>query len=358
TKIWEITDPRNVKLVQTSFYNNTITFSLESDSLREFIAFDGSSFLTPEFVGEVANQNLHGLTPPELIIVSHPTFLSYANQLADFHRNNDAMDVFVVIPDLIYNEFSSGTPDVSAIRNFVKMFYDIATNDSEIPKYLLLFGDGSYDNKSAATNNTNFILTYQSSNSIKPTNSFVTDDYFGILDDSGTISNGDLDIGVGRLPVKSTTEAQNMVNKIIHYSLSSECFGDWRNIVCFIGDDEDGNAHMGDANTLARYVENNYPVYNIEKIYLDSYMQVSTPGGQRYPDVNAAIDNRIHKGALVVNYTGHGGETGLAHEAVVDISQINSWDNYNHLPLFMTATCINLFLIPILRELVTELAIS
>ncbi|MCG8452811.1 MAG: type IX secretion system sortase PorU, partial [Spirochaetales bacterium] len=339
TKVWDITDPRNPRLVETVPDGSNLSFTLATDSLREFIAFNNTGYLSPEVVGSVDNQNLHGMSAPEMIVITHPNFTSYANQIADHHRNVDGMDVFVTTPELIYNEFSSGAPDVSAIRNFMKMFYDRATTDSEIPKYLLLVGDGSYDNKTVSADNTNYILTYQSSNSIKPTSSFVTDDYFAILDDSETITNGSLDLGVGRMAVKSTDEAKAVTDKILHYATSSDCYGDWRNIICFTGDDEDGNQHMSDADYLATYVDTAYSVFNVEKIYLDAYQQVSTPAGQRYPDVNSAIDDRVNRGALIFNYTGHGGELGLAHESVIDINQINSWSNYNQMPLFMTATC-------------------
>ncbi|MBU0763651.1 MAG: type IX secretion system sortase PorU, partial [Bacteroidetes bacterium] len=339
TGVWDVTDPRNARQIEGTLSGNQFSFTVATDSLREFIVFSGASYLTPEVVGSVSNQNLHGTAPPDMVIVTYSGFLSYANQLAAHHRDHDGLSVTVTTNEQVYNEFSSGAPDVSAIRNFIKMYYDRAGSDDEIPKYLLLFGDGSYDNRTSGSGNTNYILTYQSDNSIKPTSSFVTDDYFAMLDDSDNITTGLLDIGVGRLPVKNTTEAQDAVNKIIHYSANRDCYREWRNIICFIGDDEDGNQHMRDADSMTDYVDTAYPVFNIDKIYLDAYVQQSTPAGQRYPDVNIAINNRVKKGALIINYTGHGGELGLAHESVVNINQIKSWNNYNNLPLFMTATC-------------------
>ncbi len=338
TKVWDVTDPANVKLIETSYSAGTLTFKLPTDTLREFVAFNGTSFYSPENIGEVANQNLHGLEQLDMIIVTHPDFLSYANQLAELHRNNDNLAVSVFTPGQIYNEFSSGAPDVAAIRNFVKMIYDKETNQDELIRYLLLFGDGSYDNKTNSANNTNYILTYQSEKSLSQTDSYVTDDFFGLLDNNEGAANGLIDIGIGRLPVKSTDEAKAAVDKIIQYS-SPASMGDWRNMLCFIGDDEDGNQHMKQANDLAIQVDNSYPVFNIEKIFLDAYTQTSTPAGERYPDVNIAVNNRIKKGALIVNYIGHGSEVGFAHEHIVTVNDIMSWDNYDNLPIFVTATC-------------------
>lgn len=337
-KIWNISNYLSPKNIAYDLAGSTLKFKNMTDSLTQYIAFTNSNFLIPTVVGEVANQNLHGLPQSDFIIVTHSNFINYANELADIHRNNDDMSVIVVTPEQIYNEFSSGSPDVSAIRDFVKMFYDRGIANETNPKYLLLFGDGSYDNKTVSASNSNYILTYQSASSLKPTESFVTDDFFALLDDSEGGANGYEDIGVGRFPVRNSAEASVIINKIKNY-IDKKNFGDWRNSVCFIGDDEDANQHMNQADALATKIDTGYPAFNIEKIYLDAFKQISTPAGQRYPDVNKAINDRIIKGSLIVNYTGHGNELGLGHERIIGLSEINSWDNYNKLFLMLTATC-------------------
>jgi len=338
-KIWDITDIYNVKEMETSYGSGTMTFKTEADSLRNFIAFDGSSFLVPEVVqNPVPNQDLHGQSPVDMIIISHPDFLAQANQLANLHALQDGLQSVVITPEQIYNEFSSGAPDVSAIRDFVKLLYDNASTSDDQPKYLLLFGDGSFDNVSDHKNNTNFILTYQSVNSLGPTRSYVTDDFYGILDDGEEVITGLLDIGIGRLPVSTVEEAQSVVDKIVHYT-DSITRGEWRNMICFIGDDEDNNIHMRDANSLANQVNGSNPAYITQKIFLDAYPQISTPSGETYPDVNAAITDRVNSGALIINYVGHGNERGLAHEGILGISDILSWENFDYMPLFITATC-------------------
>jgi hypothetical protein len=339
--VWDISHPTNARIINTTLEGSTLKFKTNTDSLKEFIAFTGrgnSPILEGDNVGPVPNQNLHGLLGRNYVIISHPDFISSARSLAAHRHDHDGLDTVVVTPGQIYNEFSSGKPDVSAIRDFLKMLYDRATTEEDMPKYVLLYGDGSYHNKGTDENNTNFILTYQSVNSLSPVASFVTDDFFGLLDDNEGGYTGLVDIGIGRFPVSSQMQARDAMNKTISYDQLDK-MGDWRNTICFIGDDQDYNLHMRDANELANYVESNYPSFSIGKIYLDAYPQISTPSGNRYPDVNEALNQLVNKGALILNYTGHGGENGLAHERILTINDIVSWQNSDKLPLFMTATC-------------------
>ena len=339
TMVWDVTQTSQVKQIEIELSGNTANINVSQDKLRELVAFDlNSKFPSPKYVGVVQNQNLHALSANDLIIVSHPDFLTYANQLAEFHKTQDQLKVSLVSTESVYNEFSSGTVDAAAIRNFVKMFYDRASTEDEMPKYLLLFGDGSYDNKLTSSSNTNKIPTYQSSYSLSPTQSFVTDDFFGLLDDNEGGATGLVDIGIGRLPVNSSGEAQIVTSKLLNYN-RNENLGSWQTSVCFIGDDEDNNVHMRDANKLAMQLENNNPEYRIHRIFLDAFKQETTSAGDRYPEVNRKIEDNINKGCLIVNYTGHGNENGLAHEKIMMNEDIESWKNEKYLPLFMTATC-------------------
>ena len=339
-EVWDVTEPTNSRKLVTSITSNDLSFNDSLNVLHEYIAFNSSAYLTPTLKGSVANQNIHSTSSnTEFIIVCHPDFLSAANRLADFHLEKDNIISVVVTPQQIYNEFSSGMQDVSAIRDFVKYQYD---KDNSNLKYLLLFGDGSYDPKNRIENNTNYIPTFQSANSTHPTESYVTDDYFGLLNDNEGLFNNDLvDIGIGRFPVSTLSEANILVDKVEqYYKISS--FGSWRNDVAFIADDgdsNDGNTHMWQADSLANYIADNYEEINIQKIYLDNYYQESTTGGPRSPDTQNAINNKVDKGALLINYTGHGGPLGLTQERILEIDQIQKWDNLDNLPLFMTATC-------------------
>lgn len=357
--VWNITNPLDPRIQQHAFGSGAVNFKLETDSLLEFIAFDGSAFLTPTAIGSIPNQDIHGtIGQPDLVIITNTLFKNEAEQLAQHHRDWDGHEVAVVgLPEL-YNEFSSGVQDICAIRDLMKMLYERATTAEELPEYLILFGDGSYDYKNIehpAGQNTNFVPTYQSPQTLHSGSTYTSDDFFGLLDDNEGLnieSSGlaqKLDIAVGRLIVNDLTEAQAVVNKIMHYAKNgvvtdikgnqTGVFGSWRNVVTFIGDDEDSNIHINDSDDIATDVEAGHPVYNVGKIYLDAYPQVSTSGGSRYPDVNTAITNSMFTGTLILNYTGHGGEVGWAHERIFSATDLDKWKNLDKLPLIVTATC-------------------
>lgn len=335
TRVMELSEPNRVKELPTTLTGTVLSATGKADQFREYVVFRSSgSFPEPELVGDVENQDLHGMATPEYVIVTYRDFLSAANELADFHRSHDGMDVAVVTADQVYNEFSSGTRNATGIRNFLKMLYD----RGEGLKYVLLMGDGSYDNKGVNTSSQRFIPTYQSANSLTPTSSFVTDDYFVLLDAGESVYSGAIDLGIGRLPVKSAYEASLLVEKIKRYH-QPEALGDWRNVICMIGDDEDYGLHMRQSEELADTINKNYKEFITHKIFLDAFTQETTPAGERYPEVNAAINEQVNEGALILNYIGHANDRFLAHEHVLEVNDINSWTNKYRMPVFVTATC-------------------
>ncbi|RPH33629.1 MAG: type IX secretion system sortase PorU [Bacteroidales bacterium] len=335
--IWDVSNIHYPRRIINAVSGGAASFTLPTDTLRQFIAFEADKAYSVSLVGDVPNQNLHGLPLAKMVIIAHPLFLNQANELADLHRTTDGLTVNLVTTEQVYNEFSSGNRDVSAIRNLMRMFYNRQSINDSI-HYLLLFGDGSYNNIIDSKTNTNFIPTYQSRESINKSSSFVSDDFFGLLGNTEGEADGGLDIGIGRLPVSSAEQAATVINKIKQYYNQSS-LGDWNNQLCFIGDDEDGNLHMEQANILANYVKANHTIYNTQKIFFDAYLQQSSPTGNRYPDVTNAINNRMNSGALIVNYTGHGNEQWLSHEKVLMLDDVRSWRNFQKLPLFVTATC-------------------
>jgi len=347
-QVWDITDIANVKQQQL---NGSNQFTLPADQLKQFIAFTGASYLTPGACGVVNNQNLHALSNSDVIIISPPDFYQQAVQLASFHRSRDGLSSVVVKPQEIYNEFSSGAQDVSAIRDFVKMFYDKAPTVNEQPKYLVLFGDGSYDHKNRVSPNTNFIPTYQSDNSVSKTSSYVSDDFYGLLDDGEGVWTSDaVDIGIGRFTIDTKQDAQVAIDKLLNYTKTGIAstentrgdespFGNWRNVICFVADDGDGGLHASQADQQATLVDTTYNNYNIDKIYLDAYHQETLPGGDRYPDVNSAVTKRIKQGALIINWTGHGSPYQLAHEVILSSPDISGLNNKNKLFFLVTASC-------------------
>jgi hypothetical protein len=224
------------------------------------------------------------------------------------------------------------------------LLYDKAgSNFNDLPQYLLLYADASFDPQTGRTQDEkNLIPTYESINSVSPTSSYCSDDYFGCLDnleggDMNSLANI-MDVSVGRIPVRSVEEANGVNNKIFHYK-SANSFGNWRSTLTYVADDEDNNTHVRSCDLIAERIRNAYPMYNIDKIYLDAFREERTPAGDRYPDVNNAIKNKLFQGSLIFNWIGHGGVQNWAHERIFDVSDINALKNIDKLPLFFTATC-------------------
>lgn len=342
TQVWDITNPQTPELVNSTFSGNETRFVREAMRLREYVAF-GSGFLTPAAENRVANQDLHNSRPVDYIIVTHDDLLVQAKRLADFHQQKNNLRVVVVTAGQIYNEFAGGNPDPVAIRDFVKMYYDKAgAVVADKPRYLLLFGDASYDYKDRLRPNTNLVPAWENNFSLDPLATYASDDFYGFLDDNDDINNGLvlnlLDIGIGRVPAKNAAEAQQFVDKVIQY-YNAESLGPWRNNHTFIADDEDQNLHLQDAELINGTAAVAAPVFNQQKIYLDAFRQESGSGGSRYPQANEAISNQVFNGTLIWNYNGHGGSARLAEETILDQETVNGWKNKNRLPLFITATC-------------------
>lgn len=348
TLVFDVTDGVNPQQMETSLNGTELSFSIPaSASLREFVVVKPSQIKAPVTVDEVANQNLHALPQQDMIIIAQPNFTTQAERLAEAHRTKDNLTVRVVTPESIYNEFSSGTPDATAYRRFMKMFYDRKTSEADAPKYLLLFGDGSFDNRKLTSawksvDMSNMLLTYQTENSLS-SQSYVIDDYFGFLDDADnkkSLQNKKLCLGIGRFPIRTVEQATQMVDKVISY-MENKNTGSWKNNLCFMADDgsnTDGfmTEHMEFADQLAGYVESEHPEFLVNKLYYDAYKKDMTAG--TYPDVRSGLQKLLKDGLLLFNYTGHGGTTALSDEKVLTQTDINQF-TYTHLPVWVTATC-------------------
>ncbi|MBS1773304.1 MAG: type IX secretion system sortase PorU [Bacteroidetes bacterium] len=345
TQVWDVTDIHNPILMNGSLSGNTYNFVQDAATLHEFTAFNSDQLSSPDYVGTVSNQNLHGLGATDLIIISYPDFVPAANELADFHRTRDNMKVVLATTYDIYNEFSSGSQDIGGLRDFIKMFYDNAGSDTtKMPRYVLLFGDASYDYKNRVAGNTNFVPTFESAESLDNLANYCGDDFFGFLDDNENIETttnlaNTLDVGVGRLPVKTLEEAYTMVNKIKAYK-SPASLGPWRLSTSIIADNEDGaGTHMGDGEIMESAINSNSNLYNTTKVYEDALPFIATPGGDRCPQANKMINDQMYKGTFVLNYSGHGNTEVLSHERVITQDDYSKWTSLEHMPFSVTATC-------------------
>lgn len=341
TQVWDITDVLSPLVQQTNTNTGSIEFGTFSDTLHEFAIFSPEDVPVVSAFTSQANQNLSGQSIPDLLIVTDQLLFSQAQRLADFRSSHDNLEVSVVTLDDLYAEFSAGRQDISAIRNYARFLRE--NNDRF--RYLLLFGKGSYDYKDRIENNANLVPTYEARNSLHPLLSFSSDDYFGFLDtNEGTwteSSSGDhlLDIGVGRIPATTLEQATTAVDKIINYQTSPQALGDWRSRVVFVADDGDGNIHQEDADQLATLIDTTYSDYNVSKLYLDSFDQQRRPNGEFSPEAENALLEAVDEGALIINFTGHGAETGWMQERVLTLELMDEWNNSSKLPLLVTATC-------------------
>ena len=344
-QIWDVSEQHDVKQIPSNFNNSNLTFVVNCLPQREYVAVDvkKDNFLIPKTIGKVNNQNLHSLGQADMVIIAPSEFVNAANRLAEVHYRMDGLTVFVVTPDVIYNEFSSGTPDATAYRRFMKMFYDRAKDVGNAPKYLLLFGDGSFDNRQILKANTDKdiyrLLTYQSKESFDDINSYTTDDYFGLLDDEDGvfILTNTLDIAVGRIPAYTKEQAEGVVDKLIRY-IDNENLGYWKNRTLFLADDGDDNLHVREMDSVANVFHRNNPDYLVRKLYLDSYIQEVSSIGETYPVLKKEFLDYINDGVLFVNYMGHSGYNNWTNEQILTVADIESLYNQK-LPLFITASC-------------------
>lgn len=306
-----------------------------------------SNFPSPEYVYAITNQDHHADGPADLVMIipTSQKLLKQAQRLADYHTAHDSMRVRIVPADELYNEFSSGTPDINAYRRYMKMLYDRATTDADMPKHLLLFGDGLWDNRMLTSDARNlnpddYLLCWESENSLSDLSSYVNDGWIALLDEGEGLhpdTRDKEDIGVGRFPVTTEEAAKTMVDKTISY-MENRNAGSWQNTLVFMGDDGNNNLHMRDVNEAAETVSSLYPNYLVKKIMWDAYKRVSNSNGNAFPGAQAAIKQQQSQGALIMDYAGHGSQIQISHEAVLKLSDFEEFTNTNY-PLWITASC-------------------
>ena len=348
TRVWDVSSPSAIKELAGELKGTTYSVVAPAGVNANLVAVNTKgTFPSVKVLGGVPNQNLHGIAQADMVIIipSNGIYRSAAERLADAHRSMDGLAVEVVTAQQVYNEFSSGTPDVTAYRRLMKMLYDRAVSDEDAPKYLLMFGDGWYDNRLLTfpgRKQEDYLLCYESLNSVDAIRSYVLEDYMGYLDDGegGNHTRDKVDLGVGRIPVQTVADANAVVDKIIAY-MQNRSAGEWQNRILLLGDDGDEsmpNQHMKDADIIASVFEQQYPSYIVNRIYWDDYPIEVSATGKRYPAVTMEIYSFLDKGALVVNYSGHGSSNLLSHEMVWKASDMAAVKS-PRMPFWVTASC-------------------
>lgn len=347
-RVWRVTSQNNICEIKGELAGSEYSVVAPAIFNEEYVALRTTeTFPSVEVVGTVPNQNLHSLGQVDMVIIvpSNGAFVEPAERLAEAHRTIDGITVAVVTAEQVYNEFSSGIPDATAYRRLMKMLYDRALSAADAPKYLLLFGDALVDNRmlsSSGRKPEDYLLCYESENSVSAIYSYVLEDYYGYLDDDEGANHvrDKVDIGVGRFPVQSVIDANAVVDKTIAYMKNKEA-GAWQNVIALLGDDGDKdipNQHMKDAESIAEVVSANNPAYILDRIYWDNFEPVANSTGNSYPLVTDAIYERLNKGALVMNYSGHGSANMLSHEMTWLSSDMQEAAS-PRLPFWVTASC-------------------
>ena len=364
SQVWDVSDIYNVSSYQ-NVSGATFSFKVNLGNAKKYVAVDLSDFFLPmkEAVAAVANQNIKGTIFKDVAgnfqdvdyLIFAPNFLmSQAETLANFHRNNSGLSVRVIALENVYQEFSSGKQDIAAIRNLIKYVYWNASSLEKRVKYVNLFGDASYDYKKRLPNNNNIVPVFHgfnpmmseinNSSNFSLYSSFMSDDFYGLMDDGeGTMTTGfdGIDIAVGRMLVSSTSQAEEMVNKVLEYH-DEKSYGRWRNNYVIYSDDAD---NLTDAtlqvglNNLADVLTGQKPFVNVKKIHSDAYLQQVAAGGERYPEAKKDFLDALALGGLVFNYFGHGNEEALARERLFEKLDAQNLTNRYRYPLFITITC-------------------
>jgi hypothetical protein len=341
TALWNITDSQNASLQSFQLNTDKLNFSTTTSSLKKFVVFNPDKSTTPNFESKISNQNLHALSSTQLIIITHPDFEKEADRLASHRQSKSGVSTSVVTTEEVYNEYSGGKQDLTAIRDFIRDQYK---KPSAILKNVLLFGRGSYDYKNRVFNNTNFVPIYESFNSLSPLETYSSDDYFGLLKDTdgawteSPAQNSTMDIGVGRIPIKKIEEAKAVVNKLIEYD-EPKAAGVWRKDFLFVADDGDFNIHQSQSDQIANSIDVTNPEFDVKKLFLDSFDQIQRNTGPFSPDAARALDLDVRAGQAIVNYTGHGSEKVWMQEQALTETIVLNWKNSPQYPLFVTATC-------------------
>ena len=344
TQIWDVTDLAAIQRMPTTMVDDQLAWvGTQADGVHEYIAVntDGTKFVQAEVVGEVKNQNLHALNNIDYIIICPEGYEDVSEDLAKAHEAKQAITYAIVTDQQVYNEFSSGTPDATAYRWLMKMLYDRAKNGiGQQPRWLLLMGHGTFDNRKLLRNSgTSLLLTYQSKNSVNEIKAYATDDYFAYLDDNeGAIdTQGRMDIGVGRLPVESLDEARTTVDKLIQY-IRNEQTGKWKNQLVYLADDGENGTHTETAEKSAELVRIKNPDFIVHTIFLDAYPQEVNASGESYPLAKNRVLNLLKNGVLFFNYSGHGGYNAITNESILNLKDIAGMTNKNQ-AFWLFATC-------------------
>lgn len=343
TRIWDVTDvhrPLRVDFARSD--DGTARWTSAYGTTRTYAAYTpGKTLPAPQSEGIVANQNLHALESPDMVIVTPAAFRAGAERVAALHRN-EGLDVLVVSEREIYNEFASGSADVSALRRFFKMLFDRGTEAGRPLRFALLMGRATYDNRHLTAYMADAAPTLPSwyggtmKTSLSDTDGYGTDDFTAMLLD-GTGANKGLDelsIAIGRIPVTSTRQCNEYIDKLEQYIRRPRMTA-WKNNIMMLADDEDSGVHMRQSETMSANILNTPgQQYMLNKVYIDAY----TKTGGNYPLAREAMFRNLDEGTAWWTFIGHANNHSMTHDGQLTYNDINNMF-LKHVPILYAATC-------------------
>lgn len=361
TKLWRIGRAGVPAAQVASRFSGTTLTAYAADGMERYVIVNtAGNYPEPTYIGAVGNQDLHADSNIDYVIFvpSSGALTAEAERLANVHRTRSGLKVKVVNVGQVYNEFSSGTPDATALRRYLKMLYDRAGAGEGAPRFALFFGDCAWDNrilseewKATGLTPADLLPAYEANDyegkdatgnsfSYGSLRSYVTDDYFGLLDDGegATVVREKIDLGLGRFPCHDAEKARFLVDKCIDY-LENKSAGIWKNKIYLIGDYGDNNMHMNDAEAVAKQIDaSGDPDMLMRRIYPDAYTVTMTATGSYYPLASQKLKTEMNKGALIFNYNGHGSPEKISHANLMLLSDVKATQTAS-LPLWIYASC-------------------
>lgn len=343
TTVWDVTDIFDVKRIETGDAGGgVIQWTNSYGGQREYAIWrDNARFPAPDYVGTVANQNLHAMESVNMVIISPSAWLSQCGRIAEIHRG-EGLTVAIVNADQIYNEFGSGSPDVLAIRRFLKMLYDRGDDAGTPLRYCLLMGCATVDNRHNTAEMKDAAPTLPVwlggtlTQSLNDSDGFTTDDFIAMLADDSGINKGwdDISIAVGRIPVRSAAEASTYIDKLTDYVYKSKQTT-WKNQIMMLADDDDQGIHMSQSETMVReFSTDQRQQYIHNKVYIDAYDRI----GGIYPKAREEMFRYLNEGVLLWTYIGHANNHSMTGDGQITFNDLNNM-YLKHVPILYAATC-------------------
>ncbi|HSF23803.1 MAG TPA: C25 family cysteine peptidase, partial [Blastocatellia bacterium] len=296
-----------------------VTVEVAGSGERTLIAFTEDRVKKP--LSSVANQVSfwrESSNAADLLIITHREFSMSLAPLKAL-RQRQGFDVEIVDIEDIYDEFSFGAKRPEAVKEFLLL---ASSTWKKPPRFVLFVGDASYDSRNyLGGGDVDFVPTKLIDTLYLET---ASDDWFADFNNDGLA-----EMFVGRLPVRTSFDAEALVSKIVGYDSAVSKRVNARKAVLLVADKNDGFNFEKASEDLRALVPAGVGVQQVFRGRLDD----AAAKKQLIEAINAGIS--------IVNYIGHG-STNSWRDLFTD-DDVRSLNNQQRLPLFVTMTCLNGF---------------